>query len=121
MYIHPGASIQNIGMLLYQALLPYEQNSQYVSLSLMEIDVDIPILLCGDFYTNMKNDDTFLKYMKDAYNLECISDVNKSTMLRGTTIDLTLSRHITLETLPLISYFSYHHPILNIITQIGGS
>lgn len=120
-YIHPGASIQNIGMLLYQALVPYVHNSQYVPPFLMDIDADVPILLCGDFNTNVKNDDTFLKYMKDTYNLECVSDVNKSTTLRGTTIDLTFSRHITLETLPLISYFSYHRPILNRITQIGGS
>lgn len=107
-------------MLLAQALLPYVHNSQYVS-SFLQVDPDVPILLYGDFNTNVKTDDTFLKFMKDTYDLDCASDVNKSITLRGTTIDLIFSRHVTLETLPFISYFSYHRPILNRITQIGGN
>ena len=119
-YIHPGASVSNISVLLHQALFPYVHNSQYVH-PIMQVDTNVPILLCGDFNTNVKNDETFLQFMKDMYNLECASDVNKSTTLRGTTIDLTFSRHIKLETLPFVSYFSYHRPILNRITQIGRS
>ncbi|KAJ3655750.1 hypothetical protein Zmor_014865 [Zophobas morio] len=98
-------------------LLPYVYNSHYVH-PIMEVDTDIPILLCGDFNTNVKNDETFIKFMKDMFNVDCASDVNNSTTLGGTTIDLTFSRHIKLETLPFISYFSYHRPILNRITQI---
>ena len=64
-------------------------------------------------YTNVKNDETFIKFMKDIFNFDCASDVNKSTTLRGTIIDLPFSRHFTLETLPFISYFFYHRPILN--------
>ena len=41
----------------------------------MDIDADVPILLCDDFNTNVNNDDKFLKYMKYTYNLECVSDV----------------------------------------------
>lgn len=113
-YIHPGASVSNISVLLHQALFPYVH-------PIMLVDTNVPILLCGDFNTNVKNDETFLEFMKDMYNLECASDVNKSTTLRRTTIDLTFSRHIKLETLPFVSYFSYHRPILNRITQIGRS
>lgn len=72
----------------------------------MLVDTNVPILLCGDFNTNVKNDETFLEFMKDMYNLECASDVNKSTTLRRTTIDLTFSRHIKLETLPFVSYYT---------------
>lgn len=78
----------------------------------------ILILLTFVLKTNEKSDDTLLKFMKDTFNLECVSDVSKSTTLKGTTIDLTFARHITMETLPFISYFSYHRPILNRITQI---
>lgn len=119
-YIHPGLSVQDIGMLLHQALLPYVHNSQYVP-PFLQVDPNMPILLCCDFNQNVKSDDKFLKFIKDTFNLDCVSDMSKSTTLKGTTIDLTFSRHITAETLPFISYFSYHRPVLNKITQIGTS
>ncbi|UYV76646.1 K02A2.6-like [Cordylochernes scorpioides] len=119
-YIHPGASMQDIGILLWQGLGPYIHNSQYAP-PFVQVDSSIPILLCGDFNKNVKPDNSFLKFMKNTYNLDCVSNVSKSTTLKGTTIDLTFARHITAETLPFISYFSYHRPILNKITQIGIS
>ncbi|UYV80101.1 hypothetical protein LAZ67_18001701 [Cordylochernes scorpioides] len=45
-YIHPGASMQDIGMLLWQGLGPYIHNSQYVP-PFVQVDSSIPILLCG--------------------------------------------------------------------------
>ncbi|UYV69623.1 hypothetical protein LAZ67_7000006 [Cordylochernes scorpioides] len=51
-YIHPGASMQDIGMLLWQGLGPYIHNSQYVP-PFVQIDSSIPILLCGDFNKNV--------------------------------------------------------------------
>ncbi|UYV84317.1 hypothetical protein LAZ67_X001835, partial [Cordylochernes scorpioides] len=50
-YIHPGASMQDIGMLLWQGLGPYIHNSQYVP-PFVQVDSSIPILLCGDFNKN---------------------------------------------------------------------
>ncbi|KAG8319680.1 hypothetical protein J6590_086473 [Homalodisca vitripennis] len=44
-YIHPGASMQDIGMLLWQGLSPYVHNSQYVP-PFVQVDSSIPILLC---------------------------------------------------------------------------
>ncbi|UYV77690.1 hypothetical protein LAZ67_15001947 [Cordylochernes scorpioides] len=117
---YAGASMQDIGMLLWQGHGPYIHNSQYVP-PFVQVDSSIPILLCGDFNKNVKPDNSFLNFMKNAYNLDCVSNVSKSTTLKGTTIDLTFARHITAETLPFISYFSYHRPILNKITQIGIS
>ncbi|UYV65746.1 PAPLN [Cordylochernes scorpioides] len=45
-YIHPGASMQDIGMLLWQGLGPYIHNSQYVP-PFVQVDSSIPILLCA--------------------------------------------------------------------------
>ncbi|UYV62801.1 hypothetical protein LAZ67_2001985 [Cordylochernes scorpioides] len=50
-YIHPGASMQDIGMLLWQGLGPYIHNSQYLP-PFVQVDSSIPILLCGDFNKN---------------------------------------------------------------------
>lgn len=119
---HPGSSPQDVGMLLYQALFPYVHNTGYVPPTLLsQVDPNVPILLCGDFNTNVNNDDGFLQFLRDMFNLQCVSGLGKSTTLQGTNIDLTFTRHITLETLPIISYLSYHRPILNQITQIGNN
>ncbi|UYV69921.1 hypothetical protein LAZ67_7001208 [Cordylochernes scorpioides] len=53
-YIHPGASMQDIGMLLWEGLGPYIHNSQYVP-PFVQVDSSIPILLCGDFNKNCGN------------------------------------------------------------------
>jgi hypothetical protein len=37
---------------------------------------------------------------------------SKST-LRNTRIDLTFTRNICVQTLPYVSYLSYHRPVLN--------
>ncbi|UYV75256.1 hypothetical protein LAZ67_12003114 [Cordylochernes scorpioides] len=69
-YIHPGTSMQDIGMLLWQGLGPYIHNSQYVP-PFVQVDSSIPILLCGDFNKNVKPDNSFLKFMKNtAENFE---------------------------------------------------
>ncbi|KAG8251051.1 hypothetical protein J6590_088809 [Homalodisca vitripennis] len=53
-YIHPGASMQDIGMLLWQGLSPYVHNSQYVP-PFVQVDSSIPILLCGDLNKNVSS------------------------------------------------------------------
>ncbi|CAH3964702.1 unnamed protein product [Pieris brassicae] len=60
--IHPGET-SNISV-LNQAIFPYVYNSQYVH-PIMEVVTDVPILLFGDFHTNVKNDETFMKFIKD--------------------------------------------------------
>ncbi|UYV83293.1 hypothetical protein LAZ67_23000426 [Cordylochernes scorpioides] len=54
-YIHPGASMQDIAMLLWQGLGPYIHNSQYVP-PFVQVDSSIPILLCGDFNKNIEGE-----------------------------------------------------------------
>ena len=56
-------------------------------------------------------EESFLNFMKSKFNLDCISFA--STTLGNTCIDLTFTRNISVQTLPYVSYFSYHRPALN--------
>ncbi|UYV82745.1 hypothetical protein LAZ67_22000716 [Cordylochernes scorpioides] len=73
-YIHPGASMQDIGMLLWQGLGPYIHNSQYVP-PFVQVDSSIPILLCGDFNKNT------LALMNEAYEDEKLSRMSKGKVM----------------------------------------
>jgi len=65
----------------------------------MDMDMDI-----------MQNK-AFVKFMKPKFNLDCI--ISASTTLGNTCIDLTFTRNNSVQTLPYVSYFSYHRPVLN--------
>ncbi|UYV68187.1 K02A2.6-like [Cordylochernes scorpioides] len=72
-YIHPGASMQDIGMLLWQGLGPYIHNSQYVP-RFVQVDYSIPILLCAyeECYTAKKKMKQSLKlYLSQNNNALC--------------------------------------------------
>ena len=56
-------------------------------------------------------EESFVNFMKSTFNLYCISSA--STTLGNTCIDLTFTRNISVQTLPYVSYFSYHRPVLN--------
>jgi len=54
---------------------------------------------------------SFVNFMKSKFNLDCISSA--STTLGNMCVDLTFTRNISVQTLPYVSYFSYHRPVLN--------
>lgn len=70
-YIHPRTSCKNVSMLMYQSLLPYVYNRQYVP-PFLTLDDKIPIVLCGDFNIDVMNDRFFLNFVKDTFNLDCV-------------------------------------------------
>jgi hypothetical protein len=77
-------------------------------------DTETPILLCGDFGTDVTQNKSFVNFMKFRFNLDCRSSA--STTLGNTCIDLTFSRNVCVQTLPYVSYFSYHRPVQNRLT-----
>ena len=60
-------------------------------------------------------EESFVNFMKSIFNLDCISSA--STAVGNTCIDLTFTRNISVQTLPYVSYFSYHRPVLNSISS----
>jgi len=54
---------------------------------------------------------SFVNFIKIKFNLHSTSYA--STTLGNTCIDLTFTRNISVQTLPYVSYFSYHRPVLN--------
>jgi hypothetical protein len=77
----------------------------------MNPDTETPILLCGDFNMDIMQNKSFVNFLKSKFNFDCISSA--FTTLGNTYIDLTFTRNISVQTLPYVSYFSYHRPVLN--------
>lgn len=70
-----------------------------------------PIVLCGDFNTDISQNEILVKFMENEFNLRVCQ--THPTTLGNTRLDLTFARNINVETFCYISYFSYHRPILN--------
>jgi hypothetical protein len=109
-YIHPNVPQGAIRCFMSQMLGAYSEAIRLNFLN-MNPDPETPILLCGDFNMDIMQNKSFVNFMKSKSNLDCISSV--STTLGNTCKDLTLTRNISVQTLPYVSYFSYHRPVLN--------
>jgi len=77
----------------------------------MKPDSETPILLCGNFNMGIMHNKSIVNFIKYKFNFDCISSA--STTLGNTCMDLTFTRNIFIQTLPYVSYFSYHRPVLN--------
>jgi hypothetical protein len=95
---------------MFQMLGAYSEAIRLIFQS-MNPDTETPILLCGDFNTNVMQNKSFVNFMKSRFNLDCRSSA--STTLGKTCIHLTFTRKVSVQTLPYVSYFSYHRPVLN--------
>ncbi|EZA46684.1 hypothetical protein X777_03551 [Ooceraea biroi] len=117
--IHSGSSSREIGMLLYQSLAPYIANNSVHPF--VEMDADVPIVLCGDFNVDIMQNTQFVDFMKNTFNIDCATRATTGTTLGNTCLDFTFTRNISVECLNYISYFSYHHPVLNrMVRQLSG-
>jgi hypothetical protein len=105
-----GFSQESIEYFMFQMLGAYSEAIILIFPS-MNPDTETPILLCGDCNTDVTQNKSFVNFTKYRFNLDCRSST--STTLGNTCIDLTFTRNVSVETLPYVSYFSYHRPVLN--------
>jgi hypothetical protein len=108
-YIHPNVLQEAIEYFMFQMLGAYYEPIGLIFPN-MNPDTETPILLCEVFNVGLMQNKSFVDFMKSKFNLDCISSA--STTLGNTCIDLTFTRNISVQTLPYVSYFSYHRPVL---------
>ena len=78
----------------------------------LEVELDVPIALMGDFNVEMNNDKHEVAEFL-ARQFQLIHHPNAlPTTLGGTCIDNIFLRNMNTECMPYISYFSYHRPLL---------
>jgi hypothetical protein len=109
-YIHPNVPQEAIEYFVFRMLGAYSEAIRLIFPN-MNPDTETPILLYGDFNVDIMQNRLFVNFVKSKFNLDCIRSA--STTLGNTYIDLTFTRNISVETLPYVSYFSYHRPVLN--------
>jgi hypothetical protein len=109
-YIHPNVPQESIEYFMFQMFGAYSEAIRLIFPS-MNPDTETPVLLCGDFNTDVMQNSLFVNFMKSRFNLDCRSSA--STTLGNTCIDLTFTGNVSVQTLPYVSYFSYHRPVLN--------
>jgi hypothetical protein len=109
-YIHSNVPQVAIEYFLFQMLGAYSEVFRLIFPN-MNHDTETPILLCGDFNMDIMQNKSFVNFIISKFYLDCISSM--STILGKTCVDLTFTRSISVQTLPLASYFSYHRPVLN--------
>jgi len=108
-YVHPNVPQEAIEYFMFQMLGAYSEAIRLIFPN-TNPDTETPILLCGDFNMGIMQNKSFVNFMKSKFNLDCISSA--STTLGNTCIDITFTRNISVHTLPYVSYFSYHRPVL---------
>ena len=71
------------------------------------------MLVCGDFNLNLKKkeNNSFVTFMLKEFNLKLITNIEESTTMKNSCIDLFFSRNLNLNLKNYITYFSYHKPI----------
>jgi hypothetical protein len=109
-YIHPNVPQESSECFMFQMLGAYSEAIRLIFPS-MNPDTETPILLCGDFNTDVAQNKSFVNFMKSRFNLDCRSSA--STTLGNTCIDLIFTRNVSVQTLPYVSDFSYHRPVPN--------
>ncbi len=75
------------------------------------------VILCGDFnydLSNEQNKKELLHFMQTNFNLRYIKST--AATLNNTILDCTFTRHINVDTMAYISYYSNHLPMINKIT-----
>lgn len=110
-YIHPAVSKTNIKRFLFQALEEYKEAARRPAAS-VENDTEIPLIITGDFNTNIDDDAWLIELLRSDFGLTYITSPYPTT-LGNTRIDLTFVKNLDTDSMPYVSYFSYHRPLFN--------
>jgi hypothetical protein len=104
-----------ISVCLFQSLAPYIANNS--AHPFFEVDADVPIVQCVDIMQNVQ----FIDLVKNTFNIDCVTRAMTGTTLGNTCLDLIFTCNISVECLNYISYFSYHHLVLNrVMRRLSG-
>ncbi|XP_065085307.1 uncharacterized protein LOC135707420 [Ochlerotatus camptorhynchus] len=79
----------------------------------------MPIVVTGDFNIDVSKSENneLIAFMSQYLQLELATDRAQATTLGGTCLDLTFHRNIQVECTRYISYFSYHRPMLSVLSM----
>ena len=114
-YVHRNVPFSKVKSLFFSALATY---GTWILGLIPDLDVDleIPIVLLGDFNVDMKDHSEYAEFMEKQFNLKH-HPMESPTTSEYTRIDHVFLRNINTECMPYMSYFSYHKPILHQITE----
>jgi endonuclease/exonuclease/phosphatase (EEP) superfamily protein YafD len=81
----------------------------------LEVEIDVPIVLMGDFNVNVNDKTELAEFLAKKFGLvhHTTDGLPKPTTLSRTCIDHAFLRNMNTECMPYVSYFSYHRPLLN--------
>jgi hypothetical protein len=98
-----GFPQESIEYFMFQMLGAYSEAIRLMFPS-MNPNTETLILLCGYLIMDVTQNKLFVNFMKSRFNLDCRSSVSTT---------LTFTRNVSVQTLPYVSYFTYHQPVLN--------
>ncbi|KAK0157277.1 hypothetical protein PV328_011035 [Microctonus aethiopoides] len=102
-------------------VLPFFAMKQTIIILSLHEPVDYceqPVILAGDLNVNfsLPEAEPLFKFLDENFSLEMINGRHDPTTNGGTVIDAVFARDLpNLDIKHLISYFSFHNPIVNII------
>lgn len=108
-YIHPRASKTNVELFLRHAMADYTVNTPRTCPT-AQVAVDTPMVITGDFNSNIQDSSATLDFMRDEFGLSYVT-CGRPTTLRNTTIDLTFVKGLSASCMPFVAYFSDHRPL----------
>jgi hypothetical protein len=108
-YTHPNSNYMDVEKMMFGIILSYSSVTKKV-FPQWECDLDVPIIL-GDFNINVEK---FRTFMLRTFNTEFINDTKEPTTLGRALTDFSFAR----ISMPHISYFSYHTPVLNKVLML---
>ena len=113
-YFHPNVCQVDKVMILYSALMKYSPLSAQINRD-FPVDIDVSMLIGGDFKTEITSNTRLTRYMGDTFNLPYIRN-DAPTTIYNTTIDFVFARNLNVTLNTYLSYFSYHKSVLSKVT-----